>query len=105
MASSRRLRSRQDESQAAVSNLFIQLALSKQGELEGTYFNAGRDQTLPLEGYVDPQTQEAAWKISDTEGSPVITTGLYNLTQDVALVQVNFGDHETQSWTLIRITQ
>lgn len=88
---------------AALSNMFIQIAVNQSGQLAGTYYNALIDQTYPLEGEIDMTTQEAAWTISDNQDAPIMTTGIYNLTLDVVPVQVHFQDQEEQSWTLIRI--
>jgi hypothetical protein len=93
----------QDAAQAAFSNLFIQLAMNKEGDLEGTYYNAALDQTHPIEGEVDPETQQAAWKVSDDPAAPLMITGLYNLTQDMCTVQVRFPDNSEQTWAMVRL--
>ena len=95
----------QDLGEAQDSDLFMQLALSKEGEISGTYYNALTDDTHPIEGSVDSGTQEAAWKISDDPYSPIMTTGLYNLTQDTATIQVYFSDAPQQTWFLARVNE
>ncbi|MBS0634030.1 MAG: hypothetical protein JSR37_01025 [Verrucomicrobia bacterium] len=90
------------EKDAAFSNFFLQLALDKSGNIAGTFYNAALDQTQALAGTVDPKTQQAIWKVSDSPTSPTMVTGLYNLTQDATDVEVYFGD-EAQTWTLLRI--
>jgi len=93
----------QDITQASLSNKFVQLAVSKDGDLAGTYYNATTDQTYQLEGIVDSETQQAAWKIADKPDSPLMTTGIYDLTQDVANVLVQFPDGSEQTWVLVRL--
>lgn len=94
-----------DLGRASYSNMFVQLALSKGGELAGTYYNASTDETHPLEGLVDSTTQQAVWMVSDDPNSPMMSTGLYNLTQDVATIQVKFQDGSEQTWFLTRINE
>lgn len=91
--------------QAGYSNMFVQLALSKEGDISGTYYNAGTDQTHPIEGLVDRDTQVVLWKLSDKPDSPIMTTGLYNLTQDVAPVKVQFSSGPLETWYLVRVNQ
>lgn len=90
-------------SQAAYSNMFIQLALNKQGFISGTYYNAATDQAHEIEGMVDKDTQKAVWKLSDNADSPVANTGLYNLTQNVVDIQVYFPNGSDQKRVLVRL--
>ncbi len=91
--------------EAPYSNLMIQLSLSKAGYISGTFYNAATDQTYPIEGMVDKNSQEAIWKFSDNAESPVASTGIYNLTQDIADVQVHFpaDDNTVESRVLVRL--
>jgi hypothetical protein len=91
--------------QAGVSNMFVQLALSKDGEIAGTYYNALTDQTHELEGSIDEMTQQAVWKISDNPNSPIMSTGLFNLSQDETDVTVHFPNGIEQSWLMIRMNE
>lgn len=91
--------------QAAFSPMLVQLALDKEGDLAGTYYNTSTDLTHELVGMVDRTTQQAVWKLADNPDSPTMTTGLYNLAQDVATVQVHFPDGTEQTWVLVRLNQ
>ncbi len=93
------------EEQAPFSTLIIQLAVNKEGGIAGTYYNATTDQTYLLQGYVDPKTQEASWVLSDASTSPLMTTGIFNLTQDLVNVIVHFTDGTLQSWVLVRLDE
>jgi len=94
-----------DANQAAYSNMFVQLAINKSGAIAGTYYNAATDQVHPLEGYVDQDTQLAMWKVSDNPNSPTMITGIYNLTEDTAPIQVHFPDDNVQDWVFIRLPE
>lgn len=85
----------------ATPNMYIQLALNKSGEIAGTYYNSTTDAAYPLEGSVDKSTQRVAFKVSNSENSPIIETGLYNLTQNEAPVSLHFADGDTQNWVLV----
>ena len=90
---------------AAFSNMYIQLAVNKQGDISGTYYNASIDETQSIEGAVDQQTQQAIWKITDNQSTPLMIAGMYNLTQDVVPIQVQFQDGTVQSWLLVRMNK
>lgn len=94
-----------DVNQASLSNLFVQLAIDKDGDLAGTYYNATTDQVYQLEGAVDSETQQAVWKLTEDPNSPLMITGVYNLTQDIAPVQVQFSDGTEQSWIFVRLNE
>ena len=90
---------------AATPNLYLQLALNKEGMLSGTYYNATTDETYEAEGLVDQDSQRAAWKIVDNEESPILETGIYNLTQSESPVRVYFDDGNTQDMMLVRLDE
>jgi hypothetical protein len=89
----------------AYTSMYVQLALDKQGNIAGTYYNTASDEVHDISGQVNRYTQEATWKISDNPSSPTMTTGIYNLTQEVAIVQVSFQDGSNQNWTLVRLNK
>ncbi|NOY42057.1 MAG: hypothetical protein GXP26_09495 [Planctomycetes bacterium] len=92
----------QDTDSNAVPNMFIQLAVSKEGILAGTYQNKTTEQTQTLEGMVDRETQRAAWTIVD-KNTPILETGISNLTQNETSVLMHFEDGQTQQWLMVRI--
>lgn len=94
-----------NESQAAYSDMFVQLAIDKQGTLQGAYYNTATDQVYALEGYVDQQTQGVFWRLSDKDDSPLMSTGVFNLTQDVVPVTVTFSPSNEQNWVLVRVNE
>ena len=90
------------EPTGAEPTMFLQLAVSKQGVINGTWQNTSTDDSQQIEGMVDKQTQRAAWT-PDGKSWPVMETGIVNLTQDTTPALVHFEDGSTQQWLLVRL--
>ncbi len=92
------------EKDDAAVTYYLQLAVSKEGNIAGTAFNSVKDETVPITGSVDKQSQRAAWEM---EGNPdvVMETGLFNLTQDTAPALIHFGKDKTETRLLVRMEQ
>jgi hypothetical protein len=91
---------------AAHSNMVLQLALNKNGEIAGTFYNTTIDVARPVKGMVDKKSQRAAWAFADGKNTDVIMeTGLYNLTQDQTDALVHFGKDKTQQWLMVRLNE
>ena len=88
---------------ANYANMYIQLAMNKQGVINGTFYNKSTNSTQPLDGVVDQQSQTASVRISNNSNSPVLQTGLYNLTQPQAPVRLTFASGQSQDWLLTRM--
>ncbi|HVU87465.1 MAG TPA: hypothetical protein VHD36_09085 [Pirellulales bacterium] len=82
--------------------MMMQLAVSKQGNLAGMYYNTSDDVALPIQGAVDQKTQRAAWTVGDKKNT-VLETGIFNLTKEETPVLVHFGDEKTQNWMMVRL--
>lgn len=91
--------------QAANSNRIIQLAINRNGEIDGVLYNSATDQAQDLTGMVDQKTQSAYWSISNRPDSPIASTGIYNLTENATQINVHFTDGTDQTWTLVRLQQ
>lgn len=86
------------------SSIYLQLALSKEGVIAGTFYNESTGASHPVEGMVDEKTQRAVWKAADgTNPDLVMETGIYNLTQNTAELLVHFGPEQTQEALLVRL--
>jgi hypothetical protein len=85
-------------------SMFLQLAVSKEGIIGGTYNNATTDSAEEVSGMVNKDTQRAAWTIGDNKGT-VMETGLYNLTEDETAVLVHFSSEQTQQWLMVRLEE
>lgn len=87
----------------ATPNLFLQLAINKAGGISGTLFNATNNKTQAITGSVDPESQRAVWKIANEEASPIMETGIYNLTQPEVPVRIYFPNGRKQDWLLVQV--
>lgn len=95
----------QDGTGLTTPNMFVQLALAKDGTISGTYYNSTTNTTYPVTGIVDQSTQSAIFKAANSPNSPVMQTGIYNLTQDQSPVLIHFNTGQNQNWLLVRINQ
>ncbi len=91
--------------EASSSNMFIQLAVNKDEVIGGTYYNATLDQTIPIDGVIDRETQQAFWWLADNPEGLLMYTGLFNLTLDVVPIQSNYPDGTEQSWVLVKLSE
>ncbi len=91
-----------DDGSNALPNQFLQLAVSKEGIIAGTYQNKTTGKTESVDGMVDKESQRAAWTIS-SKNTPIMETGLQNLTMNETRALLHFADGTTQRWLLVRI--
>ncbi len=88
------------------NGMLIQLAVSKEGLIAGTFYNDSTDEGRPLEGYVDRETQRAAWKFADGKNSEIVMeTAINNLTQEESTALVHFGAEQNQTWLMVRLPE
>ncbi len=80
----------------------IQLAISKDGIISGTYFNSATDAAMAIQGSVDKETQRVAFQFVE-KPEIIMETGLYNLTQEDAPLIVHFSPTEREEYLLIRL--
>ncbi|MEX1039991.1 MAG: hypothetical protein WDZ51_05145 [Pirellulaceae bacterium] len=82
--------------------MFLQMVISKQGVLAGTFNNTATNSTQTIEGMVDKASQRAAWNIVG-KTRPIMETGVFSLTQDSAPTLIHFEDGTTQQWLMVRL--
>jgi hypothetical protein len=82
--------------------LFVQLAISKQGVINGTLRNEIAQTTQTIEGMADKESQRVAWTVAG-KPRPIMETGITNLTQDSAAALLHFADGQTQQWLMVRL--
>lgn len=80
----------------------LQLAVSKEGIIKGSYYSTLGGNVTLLQGAVDRDSQRAAWRIGTTNGT-VMETGLSNLTEDEAPLLVHLEGDRHQQWWLVRV--
>ena len=79
----------------------VQLAVDKDGNVSGTMVNKATNQTYPVQGRVDKETQRVAFTIGSSQ-DVVLETGLYNLTQQQTPVLAHGGGRE-ETYLLYRL--
>ncbi|MEM6470115.1 MAG: hypothetical protein AAF802_11215 [Planctomycetota bacterium] len=85
-------------------SMMLQLAVSKEGIIAGTFYNTTNDKSRPVEGMVDRETQRAAWHFADDEDSTlVMEAGIYDLTKDQTPALLHFDQDNSQNWLLVRL--
>ena len=84
------------------STLFLQLAISKERIIAGTFRNTATDSVFEVEGTIDEKSQRAAWGPVGEEW-PIMETGIFNLTENEAGALLHFADGQTQQWTMVRL--
>lgn len=82
----------------------VQLQVSKDGIINGSYMDLLSHASTPLQGSVDTRSQLAAWKVGNSE-NVVFETTLSSLTTDSAPVTVRYGEQQPQQWQLVRVKQ
>jgi hypothetical protein len=88
----------------AEPTMYLQLAVSKQGVINGTFQNTATNTVQAVEGMVDKQTQRAAWTAAG-KSRPLMETGIVNLTQETTPALIHFPDGTTQQWLLVRLDE
>ena len=83
--------------------LTLQLAVNKQGILQGNYTDTVTDHTLPIHGAIDKQTQRAAWTV-DNNKNFFMEAGVSNLTSGEAPALIH-KNSRTEKWLLVRLQQ
>ena len=86
----------------AAPNMFLQLAVSKEGIIAGTYNNKSTDETKSVEGMVDKESGRAAWTIAG-KSSPIMETKLASLTENETNALIHFEDGTTQEWLMLHM--
>lgn len=91
-----------NENSDATPNMFLQLAVSKEGIVAGTFNNKSTDETKSVEGMVDMESGRAAWTIAG-KSSPIMETKLEDLTENETNALVHFADGTTQEWLMLHM--
>lgn len=83
------------------ASALVQLAVSKDGLLRGSYYDLLTDHDQPIRGTVNKKTQEVAFTFG-INGKVTFETTLPNLTQDKGTLAAHFENGKTSNWTLAR---
>jgi hypothetical protein len=79
----------------------VQLSVSKDGILRGSYCDLVTDQGQTIYGAVDQRSQRAAWKVGEN-GQVIFDTTLPSLTQQAGSALVYFANGDARQWVLSR---
>jgi hypothetical protein len=94
----------QKEGSVEAATLYLQLAISKEGIIAGTFQNTATDHSVEVQGTIDRTSQRAAWGPVG-EDWPIMETGIYNLSENEAGALLHFADGQTQQWTMVRLDE
>ncbi len=86
------------------ASALVQLAVDKQGQLEGNYYDVLTGQDQVVTGSIDQQTQLATFKVTPG-GKVTYETTLVSLTQPTGQVTLRFDNGQTQNWIMARFDQ
>ncbi len=86
------------------ATLYMQLAISKEGIIAGTFQNTATEKSVEVQGTIDRESQRAAWGPVG-EDWPIMETGIYNLSENEAGALLHFDGGETQEWTMVRLDE
>lgn len=86
---------------ATQAHVYQQLAVSKQGELKGNYYDSITNTTQPVSGSIDRETRKASWKVGGKGGATFETTldALMKTPSDVTM-KSGGAEHE---WELVQV--
>ena len=90
-----------EDPEAATTSIVIQLATNKAGQIAGNVINVQTDETVPVYGAIDPETQRVAMRIDGRE--EIAECGLWNLTQDALTVLLHVDAETTEERTFVRL--
>ncbi len=85
------------------AHVYQQLAVSKQGEIKGNYYDAITNAVQPVTGSIDQTTRKATWTVGASGGAMFATT-LDGLVETPSSVTMTSGK-SVQEWELVRMEQ
>jgi hypothetical protein len=83
------------------ASAMLQLAVSKEGLLRGSYYDVLSGQEHAIAGSIDKNTQRVAWSVAPNN-KVFFETSLQSLTNESGPVAVHFENGESRQWTLAR---
>jgi hypothetical protein len=86
---------------ATQAHIYQQLAVSKQGELKGNYYDSITNTTQPVSGSIDRETRKARWKVGG-KGGATFETSLDALMKTPSDVTMKSGGAE-HDWELVLV--
>lgn len=90
--------------QGEQSHSLLQLAIDRQGDVQGTYYDALSGATQPVTGTINKESHGVSWTIGTGNG-PTMSTTLEALTTTEGPVQIHFADGQTDQRLLVRLSE
>lgn len=82
--------------------MFLQLAISREGIIAGSFANTTNNENLSVQGGADRESTRLAVTIGDQD-DVVVETGLYNVTEQQSSAMVHYQDGTRENWLLVKM--
>ncbi len=82
--------------------MFLQLAISREGIVAGSFANTTNNENLSVQGGADRESTRLAVTIGD-QNDVVVETGLYNVTEQQSNALVHYQDGTRENWLLVKM--
>ena len=90
------------KSESGDPTMFLQLAISREGIVAGSFANTTNNENLSVQGGADRESARLAVTIGDQQ-DVVIETGLYNVTEQQSGAMVHYQDGTRENWLLVKM--
>jgi hypothetical protein len=81
--------------------IFVQLAISREGIIAGSYANTQTNENLSVQGGADRESTRLASTVGPHD-DVVVETGLYNVTEEQSSAMIHYAGTR-QNWLLVRM--
>ncbi len=82
--------------------MFLQLAISREGIVAGSFANTTNNENLSVQGGADRESTRLAVTIGDQD-DVVVETGLYNVTEAQSSALIHYQDGTRENWLLVKM--
>ncbi len=82
--------------------MFLQLAISREGIVAGSFANTTNNENLSVQGGADRESTRLAITIGDQD-DVVVETALYNVTEKQSSALVHYQDGTRENWLLVKM--
>ena len=82
--------------------MFLQIAISREGIVAGSFANTTNNENLSVQGGADRESTRLAVTIGNQD-DVVVETGLYSVTEQQASALVHYQDGTRENWLLVKM--
>ena len=90
------------QSETGDPTMFVQLAISREGIIAGSFANTSNNENLKLQGGADRESSRIAFTIGDVD-DVVIETGLADITEDQTGALAHYQNNTRENWLLVKM--